>query len=275
MSDLRPKVLSANGYDKLLDDGDNLVLVNAPSADNHGVNKKYVDDADTALQEEIDAINNPDGGDPIYVRKAGDNMTGNLTLATDKVKLNTDGSATFENSIQAKNEVRCIRGANRVNLGGSDSYAVFENNGNFIINWDGSATFVEKVVVGSELTNGVNIYPEATSNGVTGGRIGGVAGGDYRWLLYPDGSATFAKGGAVITSSGNVKAGPVDTSKGSTLSNTGQFVVRNDDGDGTVRAISVYKGGQDSSDTVADIRYDGSATFAGPLEAASIDGGTY
>ena len=53
MADLKPKVLSANGADKLLDDGDNLVLVKAPSADTHGVNKKYVDDADTAIETEL------------------------------------------------------------------------------------------------------------------------------------------------------------------------------------------------------------------------------
>ena len=34
-----------------------------------------------------------------YVEKAGDNMTGDLTLGTDKITLNTDGSATFGGSV--------------------------------------------------------------------------------------------------------------------------------------------------------------------------------
>ena len=66
MAALRPVVLDTNGHDKLLDDTDNLTLEFAPSVDNHGTNKKYVDDlveaeatarqdADTVLQSNIDA----------------------------------------------------------------------------------------------------------------------------------------------------------------------------------------------------------------------------
>lgn len=54
MADLKPKVLSANGPDKLLDDGDNLVLVKSPTANTHGANKKYVDDTTTALGNLLD-----------------------------------------------------------------------------------------------------------------------------------------------------------------------------------------------------------------------------
>ena len=57
MADLKPKVLSANGPDKLLDDGDNLVLVKSPTADTHGANKKYVDDTTTTLNDKIDDTN--------------------------------------------------------------------------------------------------------------------------------------------------------------------------------------------------------------------------
>ena len=38
------------------------------------------------------------GGD--YVKKTGDNMTGDLTLGTDKIELNVDGSATFAGPIE-------------------------------------------------------------------------------------------------------------------------------------------------------------------------------
>ena len=143
MADFKPKVISSAGHDKLLDDTDNLVLVNAPAADSHGANKKYIDDAidteeaariaadnqlqsnidaeeaariaadnqlqsnidaeagtrgdaDTDLQNQIDAIT---GGDTptsnIYVKRSGDNMSGNLTFDTNKIVLNADGTATF------------------------------------------------------------------------------------------------------------------------------------------------------------------------------------
>ena len=40
-------------------------------------------------------------GDSRYVKKAGDNMTGNLTLATNKITLNTNGNATFAGTVTA------------------------------------------------------------------------------------------------------------------------------------------------------------------------------
>ena len=58
-----------------------------------------------------------------------------------KISLENDGSATFASSVECNTELRLIRGSNRVNLGGSDTLAVFENNGNFALNWDGSASF--------------------------------------------------------------------------------------------------------------------------------------
>lgn len=144
MADFKPKVISSAGHDKLLDDGDNLVLVNAPAADSHGTNKKYVDDSDTALettlqaninaeeaarieadnqlqsnidaeadtrgdadtdlQNQIDAIT---GGDTptsnIYVKRSGDNMTGNLTFDTNKIALNASGSAEFAGRVNVMN----------------------------------------------------------------------------------------------------------------------------------------------------------------------------
>ena len=158
MANLKPKVLSNNGADKLLDDNDNLVLVKSPVEDTHGANKKYVDDtttalgnlldgkiddtntdlsnetaariaADTALQDAIDAeeaariaadsteastrqtkddelqtqIDAITGGslDTSYVKKIGDNMTGTLTINTNKIILDKDGEATFAGSLEA------------------------------------------------------------------------------------------------------------------------------------------------------------------------------
>ena len=64
-----------------------------------------------------------------------------LLGSTSTSSIRADGSATFAASVECNTELRLIRGSNRVNLGGSDTLAVFENNGNFAINWDGSASF--------------------------------------------------------------------------------------------------------------------------------------
>ena len=40
MANLRPKVLNANGYDELLDDGDNIKLVAAPATDDAAAKKR-------------------------------------------------------------------------------------------------------------------------------------------------------------------------------------------------------------------------------------------
>ena len=152
MANLRPKVLNANGYDELLDDGDTIQLVAAPTADDHATNRLYVDttvttavdaeeaariaadgvlqgnidaeeaariaadavlqgnidaeetariDADSNLQDQIDLLA---GGslDGRYVERAGDNMTGNLTLGTNKITLDaSSGHATFAGVLEA------------------------------------------------------------------------------------------------------------------------------------------------------------------------------
>ena len=43
----------------------------------------------------------------------------------------------------------------------------------------------------------------------------------------------------------------------------------------TGEALRITSGGTGADSAVTTLNYDGSATFAGPLEAASIDGGTY
>ena len=53
--------------------------------------------------------NTTNGFDSRYVEVAGDNMTGNLTLGTDKITLNADGSAEYVGNIQ-------VGGATSANL---------------------------------------------------------------------------------------------------------------------------------------------------------------
>ena len=73
---------------------------------------------------------------------SGNVKIGGTLPSAPNISLNADGSATFAASVECNTELRLIRSnGNRVNLGGSDTLAVFENNGNFAINWDGSASF--------------------------------------------------------------------------------------------------------------------------------------
>ena len=91
-----------------------------------------------------DAVINSYG--QLVITRSDSNAYPSLTInsagtTTNTIDLNGDGSATFASSVECNTELRLIRGSNRVNLGGSDTLAVFENNGNFAINWDGSASF--------------------------------------------------------------------------------------------------------------------------------------
>lgn len=76
-----------------------------------------------------------------------------------KISLENDGSATFASSVECNTELRLIRGSNRVNLGGSDTHAVFENTGNFIIYWDGSASFDGTITAAGYSLANLNTLP--------------------------------------------------------------------------------------------------------------------
>ena len=91
-----------------------------------------------------DAVINSYG--QLVITRSDSNAYPSLTInsagtTTNTIDLNGDGSATFAASVECNSELRVLRSGNRVNLGGSDTLAVFENNGNFAINWDGSASF--------------------------------------------------------------------------------------------------------------------------------------
>ena len=53
MADRKPLVVNPSGYQEQLPSTDNLILDKAPTADNHGVNKKFVDDIKVELEDEI------------------------------------------------------------------------------------------------------------------------------------------------------------------------------------------------------------------------------
>ena len=134
-----------------------------------------------------------------YVAKSGDNMTGNLTLGTDKITLDaTNGGATFAGTIQTgETNANSSTGSWIQDLGGvyttrpagssAPAFAAYQQ-GNAaspkaVINADGSATFAREVVAGVRDVNSVLM----TSSGT----IQGVVSGESRYSLTGDGRATF------------------------------------------------------------------------------------
>ncbi len=135
----------------------------------------------------------------IYVNKTGDNMTGNLTLGTDKITLNaTDGSAYFKQVIQSMvtaSDAGCFqagyggfvfasiygdgRGAfSNVNVGATAGVP------NILLNSDGSASFTAKV------TSASTVAGDGGTTLTTKDYVDAAAGGAGAWTqtgtnLYP------------------------------------------------------------------------------------------
>lgn len=231
MATIRPKVLSTSGHDELLLDADNLKLAAAPTLNEHGTNKAYVDtsvateatartNADNTLQSNIDALDTDLQGqidtingdittiEGAYVRDTGDNMTGDLTLGTTQVVLNaTTGAATFAN---------------------------------------GAAEILS--------TGELQIDRTGASNTLIGFYLNGVNKG----FIRADGAATFNSG--------------VNCDYVSTSTTSGSFNVFSNLGADTAlnTAFTTGTGTQN-----IQLYNNGNAVFAGTLEAASVDGGTY
>ena len=264
MANLRPKVLNANGYDELLDDGVNIQLVAAPATDDAAVNREYVDTVAESLQGEIDSIVNP-GGDPVYVRKAGDNMTGDLTLGTDKVTLNaTNGNVIATGQLQSSSVIQTSRFGTNVQLAASsvDAFRIgSEASGPIKLKYDGSGAFSRQVT--------------STRYAQTSGLSVNYNGTDYGLIVYDqselkagitlEGAATFSGGKIDLTTHPRIILDDSARDLKVTIGEEGWVA-------GEAAAFTVK---DQASDIKAAIGVAGSATFAGPLEAASIDGGSY
>ena len=131
--------------------------------------------------------NTSSGDNPMdgrYVQKAGDDMTGNLTLGTDKITLGVDGSAEFAS-------------------GG----ITFDN--------AGSADFDGDVSVGGDASGGVKAGVNVRASGVihstrsesTTGSFATYVKGDStpRCVIYANGSAEFASGGITFDNAGSAE----------------------------------------------------------------------
>ena len=301
MADFKPKVVSSAGHDKLLDDSDNLVLVNAPAADSHGTNKKYVDD-------QINAIT---GGDTptssIYVKRSGDDMSGNLTIATDKIVLNaTNGSAEFAGVVSSGGSVflnpvngalevyqpngvidttpavlvqdsgdqfnAIIEGSGTIKIGGDGSFNSVANAPATRLNNDGSASFAGGIDTNSESTDGMQIDSQggvAVQRSDGNGLAFTILNKKVNTLnIKADGSADFAQQKVKIYSNGVVRTGSNpgnDGQFGTDINPYGPLRIRTSDAD----AIRIYPAtGIDKSIT---LNSNGNATFTGDVSFGDIN----
>ena len=152
MADLKPKVLSANGPDKLLDDGDNLVLVKSPTANTHGANKKYVDDTTAALgnllDDKIDDTNT-NLADETAARIAADEALQAAIDAEEAARIaadNAEASARQTKDDDLQNQIDAISGGSLdgkyVERIGDDMTGTLTFNTNkIILDKDGAGTF--------------------------------------------------------------------------------------------------------------------------------------
>ena len=185
------------------------------------------------------------------VQRTGDNMTGNLTLGTDKAVLSTDGSATFTGTIERNgppNTTSFFSNSPANNTNGAHFIGKNGDTDVCILNADGSVTF------GHSSAQQVNLRPSQVGNG------------DAIWLqnsdnsrpflVTADGSATFAGGDIQLNDNGGATFGSLSIS----LDPNGRLACR-PSGDEDV-ALSIGKKG---SGEFATIKANGSATFAGDV----------
>ena len=129
----------------------------------NGVTYKFENNVWSAITEPNTSL------DDRYVEVAGDNMTGNLTLGTDKITLNaTDGTATFAGDLTAGNAP----------FGFNANGTQIQNNGGVLISTDNS---LNEIIYGG--TTGGEKTVSIKANGFA--KFGGV---DYSQTLYESGT---------------------------------------------------------------------------------------
>ena len=155
-----------------------------------------------------------------YVKKTGDNMTGDLTLGTDKIALNAaKGSGTFTGNVDIGGNK--IYGSWGIEIDSSTADSgtalnVINNSASTaIINQDGTATFAGTVTSGGPLDTGVSaatgaqlypgtIYVQNKLGFSTAWSSYLGADGNPTSTIFADGSASFAGGKCGFTSAGEL-----------------------------------------------------------------------
>ena len=210
-----------------------------------------------------------------------------------KINLNSDGSATFDGTVQSGGDPNdgSTAGAKMVSSGvvqatrasGSSTSAVWTGylqgttSPTSRINAGGSALFAGDTIVGetdgAALTNASGVYlgkegyvtlfksSTETSRFFACRNYGDT---DPVFVVENDGSATFA---------GQVDSGSVAVNGGCRLTDDGTLIARPKDGrTGSASAIEVYSNGYTASDRTVFIQKDGSAEFKGDLDVTNGTG---
>jgi hypothetical protein len=196
----------------------------------------------------------------LYVDVAGDNMTGDLTLGTDKITLDaTAGSITAAGGIGASNFEARRTGTNL------DVFSGFQNSTELTsqILANGSAELALGLWIAKDAKDGYLNVTQSTGGSAAFNVINNA--GTSTAVIYGSGSSEFK---------GRLNVAPNGTGTDQdyvSIYDNGSIGVRRNSGDDSVYLWSGINGTTQTS----RINKDGSAEFAGALEAASIDGGTY
>jgi hypothetical protein len=197
--------------------------------------------------------NTTNGFDSRYVEVAGDNMTGNLTLGTDKITLNADGAVRT-------GKLNASAGTSSFVSGSSNS--ISHDVGN-----------TDALLVVAEASDGLGIRIQNTSNSpsTTGAtqalRIKSNAGGsdDYKASIGWDGSAEFA--GSISTKDFTLQDNNFGCYR--LLKTSTQAVLELKHGNGATAGSDVI-GCYSGDEKVAKIGNDGSAEFAGDVVCSKL-----
>ena len=200
--------------------------------------------------------------DDRYVLTTGDNMTGDLTLGTDKITLETNGSGSFSNGVTASflqtlsYDISSDAGTGS-RLGTSSLN--FQKPNTVAANSYGLRGYYgTKQVFGIRSDGGLTVIGDGDNASPTA-KIGA------------DGSGSFTNGVGVglLTVSGNV------TEEGARLRSNGVIQTRRDDG--IAEVYNVFSGGSTVDFKTIKFLANGSADFAGKVTSAStedVDSGT-
>lgn len=177
-----------------------------------------------------------DGPEGEYLKLTGGNLTGDLTIATDKIKLNTDGSSVFAGTAETTNRFVCLREttddsltfllARNENKGGGSYHHVLTGEGYFInasssgenasisLKMDGGATFAGDLTVAGYASGGSETGLSLRSLGMVNASrpqdqhpvwIGYRTGNSSPTSqIFADGSAEFAGDKCGFTSNGEI-----------------------------------------------------------------------
>ena len=211
-----------------------------------------------------------------YVLKSGDNMSGDLTLGTDKITLNaTDGSITAAGAIKSEKHLWANASGNYIGIynyqntsSNPKSYTQQDsaNAETISFGWDGSITATDAVAVVSSTSattfSNVNANGLVCQNPVSSSSDiffrGRTSSGDNKVSIYTDGSAAFKSDVTV----GNPATFP---NTGVKLFEDGQVYIRS-----TTTAGLQIRNTTNAAEVPIALNTDGSAVFAGNLTAPNI-----